>query len=278
MNYFHLRSDMTTYLNRISRHLISFRTDPPNSQTYLRPHTPTILHPLSSIPSVSATSGRNNSSHSLPSYSISSVVLTLSSICGYSPSPSLFRSSYSQHPAPAPVLNVCIMSTESLIRVTVLVNRKPGTTEEEFSKYWAYKHGPLATDWLKRNGIIKYVQVNSPLASLYLPSPHSSPTTLSPYLLSSHKTQYHTTSAYKALGQKMFDATGRSPLAYDGMGDFWVRKYEDFEAAFLDPYYQEVIQPDEKELIDMESIAVTIGVEYVVIEEGEIVERHARKF
>ncbi|KAF2462820.1 NAD(P)-binding protein [Lindgomyces ingoldianus] len=102
------------------------------------------------------------------------------------------------------------MSTESLIRVTVCVNRKPGTTEDEFSKYWAYKHGPLATEWLQ--------------------------------------------------------PTGRSPLAFDGMGDFWVKKYEDFEAAFLDPYYLEVIQPDEKNLIDMESIQVTIGVERVVIE------------
>lgn len=24
------------------------------------------------------------------------------------------------------------------------------------------------------------------------------------------------------------------------MGDFYVKKYEDFEAAFLDPYYQKV--------------------------------------
>ncbi|KAF2794250.1 hypothetical protein K505DRAFT_242551 [Melanomma pulvis-pyrius CBS 109.77] len=139
------------------------------------------------------------------------------------------------------------MSTESLIRVTVCVNRKIGTTEDEFNKYWAYKHGPLATEWLQRNGIIKYVQ-------------------------------YHTTSEYKSLGQKMFDATGRSPLSYDGMGDFWVKKYDDFEAAFLDPYYQKVIQPDEKNLIDMDTIAVTIGVEYVVINEGKIVQKHEREF
>lgn len=49
------------------------------------------------------------------------------------------------------------MSTEPLVRVTVLVNRKFGTTEEEFNKYWACKHGPLATDWLQRSGIIEYV-------------------------------------------------------------------------------------------------------------------------
>jgi hypothetical protein len=62
------------------------------------------------------------------------------------------------------------------------------------------------------------------------------------------------------------------------MADFWVKKYEDFEAAFLDPYYKEVIQPDEKAFIDMETIAVTIGTEYIVLEEGEIVEKHANDF
>ncbi|KAJ4351920.1 uncharacterized protein N0V89_007264 [Didymosphaeria variabile] len=139
------------------------------------------------------------------------------------------------------------MSTEGLIRVTVLVNRRPGMSEDEFNRYWAYEHGPLATDWLRRSGIVRYVQ-------------------------------YHTTSEHKALGKKMFEATGRSPLSYDGMGDFWVRKYEDFEAAFLDPYYQKVIQPDEKKLICMDTISVTIGVEYVVIDDGEIVQAHARSF
>jgi hypothetical protein len=28
------------------------------------------------------------------------------------------------------------MDTESLVRVTILVNRKKGTTEEEFHRYW----------------------------------------------------------------------------------------------------------------------------------------------
>ncbi|KAL1596557.1 hypothetical protein SLS60_009205 [Paraconiothyrium brasiliense] len=138
------------------------------------------------------------------------------------------------------------MSTEELIRITVLVNRRPGMSEDDFNKYWAYEHGPLATDWLQQIDL-----------------------TVS---------QYHTTSKHKALGKRMFDATGRSPLSYDGMGDFWVRKYEDFEAAFLDPYYQKVIQPDEKKLICMDTISVTIGVEYVVIDNGEIVRTHARSF
>ncbi|KAF2743270.1 hypothetical protein M011DRAFT_471436 [Sporormia fimetaria CBS 119925] len=138
------------------------------------------------------------------------------------------------------------MSTEPLVRVSICVNRKPGMLEEEFHKYWAYKHGPLVRDWLQRSGVVKYVQ-------------------------------YHTASKHKDLGSKMFAATGRSPLHYDGMADFWVRKYEDFEAAFLDPYYQQVTQPDERGLFDMDTLAVTIGVEYIVLEDGEKVEKHSRE-
>jgi len=76
----------------------------------------------------------------------------------------------------------------------------------------------------------------------------------------------------------MFTATGRSPLSYDGMGDFWVKKYGNFEAAFLDPYYQRVIQPDEKNLIDMESIAVTIELSMSSLKGGEIKTTHEREF
>ena len=51
------------------------------------------------------------------------------------------------------------MNTELLVRVTVSINRKKGTTEEQFHSYWANRHGPLVSDWLLRSGIVKYVQV-----------------------------------------------------------------------------------------------------------------------
>ena len=92
----------------------------------------------------------------------------------------------------------------------------------------------------------------------------------------SREVQYHTTSEHKALAKKMSDAVGRPLLEYDGMGDFWVHKYEDFEAAFLDAEYQEKIRPDALKLIDMDSIAVTVGVEYVVIDDGKVVDKHQR--
>ncbi|OAA62524.1 Dimeric alpha-beta barrel [Niveomyces insectorum RCEF 264] len=140
-----------------------------------------------------------------------------------------------------------MMNTEPLIRVTVCVKRKKGTTEQEFHEYWANKHGPLALQWLLRCGIVRYVQ-------------------------------YHTSSEHRALAKKMSEAVGRPTLQYDGMGDFWVRKYEDFEAAFLDPEYQTTIRPDELRLIDMDSVVVTVGVDHVMIDDGKPVETHHRTF
>ena len=67
-------------------------------------------------------------------------------------------------------------------------------------------------------------------------------------------------------------------LSYDGMADFWVRKYEDFEKAYEDPFYLEVVKKDEEYLFDMESLRVTAGVDICVMEDGKVVQEHARKF
>ncbi|KAF2134935.1 hypothetical protein P153DRAFT_278435 [Dothidotthia symphoricarpi CBS 119687] len=126
------------------------------------------------------------------------------------------------------------MSSEQLIRVTVLANRNPKLSESEFNHHWAHKHGPLITSWLQRHGVVKYVQ-------------------------------YHTTSAHKAL-------LSQPTLSYDGMADFWVRRYEDFEEAYRDPFYLDVVKKDEEYLFDVESLVVTAGVEVCVIEQGKAVQ------
>lgn len=53
------------------------------------------------------------------------------------------------------------MSTENLIRITVLANRNPNISEAEFHKHWTEKHAPLVSSWLQRHGIVKYTQVNN---------------------------------------------------------------------------------------------------------------------
>jgi hypothetical protein len=77
--------------------------------------------------------------------------------------------------------------------------------------------------------------------------------------------KYHTTSKHKAL------------LKMPTQADFWVRKYEDFEKAYEDPFYLEVVKKDEEYLFDLKSLRVTAGVEYCVIEDGKVVQEHARK-
>lgn len=67
-------------------------------------------------------------------------------------------------------------------------------------------------------------------------------------------------------------------LSYDGMADFWVRKYEDFERAYKDPFYLEVVKKDEEFLFDTESLRVTAGVDICVIEDEKVVQEHARTF
>jgi hypothetical protein len=155
-------------------------------------------------------------------------------------------------------------STEPLIRISICVHRRPGISEDNFHSYWAHEHGPLAAEWLKRCGIVKYVQV------CLFNRRYRDPT--------DDDCQYHTSTAHRDLAKKMSDAVGRPVLDWDGIADFYVRKYEDFEAAFLDSEYLERIRPDEVKLINMESIRLTVGVDYVCIDEGEIVEKHERNF
>lgn len=60
-------------------------------------------------------------------------------------------------------------------------------------------------------------------------------------------------------------------LAYDGMADFWVRKYEDFENMYRDPFYLETVKKDEEYLFDMDSLRATAGTEVVVLDNKEVV-------
>ncbi|KAH6644247.1 EthD domain-containing protein [Boeremia exigua] len=125
------------------------------------------------------------------------------------------------------------MSAEPLLRITVLAHRNRNLTEEQFHAHWTTRHAPLVASWLQRHGVVKY-------------------------------TQYHTPTAHKQL-------TSQPTLSYDGTADFYVRKYEDFQKAYEDPYYQDVVKPDEEFLFEVASMRVLVGTETCVIEGGEIV-------
>jgi hypothetical protein len=60
-------------------------------------------------------------------------------------------------------------STETLIRISICIHRRKEISEEFFHRYWAHEHGPLAAEWLKRCGIVKYVQVSIDKGKLTIP-------------------------------------------------------------------------------------------------------------
>jgi hypothetical protein len=145
------------------------------------------------------------------------------------------------------------MPGEQLIRVTVCAKRNPKLSEDEFSEHWTHKHGPLITSWLQRHNCVKYIQVCCSCCPLFLS-----------LALVAHSSQYHTTSAHRS-------RLTQNTLTYDGIADFWYKTFEDFEQAYEEDYYLNVVKKDEEFLFDMESLAVTAGVEQVIIEGGQVV-------
>lgn len=49
--------------------------------------------------------------------------------------------------------------TEELIRITTLIPRKKGMTQEAFYKHWETVHGPMVVDFMMRHGVVEYRQV-----------------------------------------------------------------------------------------------------------------------
>lgn len=150
------------------------------------------------------------------------------------------------------------------IRVTVCARRNPKLSEDEFNEHWANKHGPLIRSWLQKHNCIKYIQVRSHKGH---------PTTLisaSLFWIQLNPTQYHTTSVYRS-------RLTQSTLPYDGIADFWYKSFDDFESAYADEFYTNIVKKDEEYLFDMESLAVTAGVEQVVIEDRKVVDGPGQK-
>lgn len=53
------------------------------------------------------------------------------------------------------------MATKStLIKVSMFTTRKEGISEAEFHKYWTERHSKVVSEWLQRNGVVRYSQVS----------------------------------------------------------------------------------------------------------------------
>lgn len=48
---------------------------------------------------------------------------------------------------------------QRLVKVTLFVHRNKKMSEGEFHEYWTTKHPKVVEEWLKRYGVLRYVQV-----------------------------------------------------------------------------------------------------------------------
>jgi hypothetical protein len=58
------------------------------------------------------------------------------------------------------VASLDMAAKERVLKFTVMQNRNPNISEEEFNSYWTRKHAAVAAAWLQRNGILGYTQVS----------------------------------------------------------------------------------------------------------------------
>lgn len=69
--------------------------------------------------------------------------------------------------------------------------------------------------------------------------------------------------------------SGNGTLDYDGGVDWYVKSYEGFEASFKDPYYLNVIEPDEWNFVDkgegkeIVGAVRTVGISRDIIRDGK---------
>ncbi|KIW76498.1 hypothetical protein Z517_11244 [Fonsecaea pedrosoi CBS 271.37] len=131
---------------------------------------------------------------------------------------------------------------QRMVKLTLYARRKSHLSEDEFQKYWTETHRGLAVDWLAKYGIVKY-------------------------------TQYHTPSELVSTAIAGFPALqGVKKLTFDGIGEFLMPEVSCFHKAREDPYYAEVIAPDEDKLFDWNTAEWTIGWEEVYIKDGKVVD------
>ncbi len=101
-----------------------------------------------------------------------------------------------------------------MVKVSVMLKRKPGMSAQEFHRYWKDVHGPLVlgvTELMRH--FHKYVQ--------------------------SH-----------AIDAGLSNTPGGSGQ-YDGVAELWADNLDEVKKAFAEPRYHEVIRPDEHKFLDL---------------------------
>ncbi|MCJ1267631.1 hypothetical protein MMC22_007517 [Lobaria immixta] len=128
------------------------------------------------------------------------------------------------------------------LHILIFLKRRSDITEEQMFHHWEHVHAPLVAPWAIKHGFTKYTLLTTPIKM-----------------------------------REQISAAVRPPLHgtldYEGMAELEVENFEMFTAACSDPYYLNVIKPDEIHFLDSKSIevigATTMGVSKKIVEGGK---------
>lgn len=129
------------------------------------------------------------------------------------------------------------------IQIVTYIRRKQTLTPDQFYGHWENVHAPKVVPWAEKHGIIRYQQVN--LSSRHIGLGFDD--TIQVHVSGTMVPASATASAPNAISKSELPTTA---VEFDGIAMFLVPSLEQFTVAFQDPYYLEVIEPDEREFLD----------------------------
>ncbi|KAF2106846.1 EthD domain-containing protein [Lophiotrema nucula] len=116
------------------------------------------------------------------------------------------------------------------IQVLTYIRRNPALTREQFYEHWEKVHGPKVIPWIEKHGLKRYQQIH--VSGGIVPSAATS-------------------SAPNASSQQELP---KEPVEFDGIAMFTTPALKQWTKAFEDPYFLDVIRPDEVTMIDTKGI------------------------
>jgi len=119
-------------------------------------------------------------------------------------------------------------------QIIAYLRRKPGLSKAQFYEHWGTIHAKKVAPWAEKIGAISYRQVHT--SGIVIPNSGSSALDTDP----------------------LSTAELIQPVKFDGIATWEVPSLEKFMEALEDPYYKDVIAPDEHNILDKEGLGAGI--------------------
>src|SRR5215813_9062981 len=120
-----------------------------------------------------------------------------------------------------------------MVKVSVMLKRKPGMSTAEFHRYWKDVHGPLVL------GVPEFMR------------------------------HFHKYVQCHAIAEAFSDTPGAASQ-YDGIAELWADSLDEVKRAFAEPRYLEVIRPDEEKFADLANCIFMVTEEDAVGKVGKL--------